>query len=184
MSSWLLFLPILLFAPRRQPLAASYCSIVFVDSTGKPTLDHAYPKPSAVVAQARVIIVASPYRSETRPPADSAMGGPETILTFRVREVLKGSLRDTTLELPGRFVDHDDVNPGFVPDRAAHARPIGACWSFDYVRGASYLLMLYPGPDSALTTHWAWGSPVDEELRGSDDPWLSWVREQIRTGTP
>lgn len=98
---------------------------------------------------------------------------------FTVDELLRGpdSLQRITLE--GRFVDRDDFNPRPVPYRLVRrAGQRGDCYAREYRKGASYLLLL-KADATGLGTGWGPLAPVNEQLRGPDDPWLQWVREEM-----
>src|SRR5687768_990461 len=96
-------------------------------------------------------------------------------VTFRIVESLRGSLPAESLVLPGVLVPRDDFNPGAVPYRIVRmAGQRGDCFPREYRPGAEYLLLLRQSP-AGPTPHWAALAPLNEQLRGADDPWLAWV---------
>jgi hypothetical protein len=100
---------------------------------------------------------------------------------FKTIEVVKGNEVPSTIDLPGDLVDRDDFNDGNVPYK--FVRPNGRhgnCFATSYRLGAEFLLMLKLRADSSYTVHWAALGPVNEQLRSADDPWLLWVRDQVR----
>jgi len=102
-------------------------------------------------------------------------------VTFRALEWLKGRpTNGDTLSLPGVSVLLDDFNRRPVPYqlvRSAGTR--GSCFANEYRVGGEYLLLLQDAPRSNALYPWPLG-PVNEQLRGDDDPWLTWVRERLR----
>jgi hypothetical protein len=65
---------------------------------------------------------------------------------------------------------------------------VRGCFALEYRRGAEYLLFLRRGDHSSyaqseqLTPYWAPLGPTNEQLfGGGSDPWLLWVRGQLRT---
>ena len=100
-------------------------------------------------------------------------------VTFRMVETLRGSLRTDSLVLPGVLVPRDDFNTGAVPYRIIRrAGQRGDCVAREYRRGAEYLFLLRQSP-AGPTPHWAPLAPLNEQLRGVDDPWLAWVRTEL-----
>lgn len=143
------------------------------------------PAPEQIVAESRAILVAEAVdtsRVVVRPRAESFL--PNAYLTFKVLEVLKGSLKDSVVELPGKLVEHDEYNSRPVPYRWARTSALqGSCVTSEYRRGARYLLMLSEFGDGELMP-WSPLMPVNEQLTGSSDPWLAWVRREIARVSP
>jgi hypothetical protein len=110
-------------------------------------------------------------------------GEPDARVRFKVLEVLKGSDGLEEIVLPGYIVDRDDFNEGKVP--YTFVRPGGrggSCCANAYRQDAEFLLMLEPR-DGRYTVNWYALGPVNEQLRpGGSDPWLVWVREQVKKG--
>lgn len=55
----------------------------------------------------------------------------------------------------------------------------GSCIANTYKRGAEFLLMLAK-TDRGFTVNWYALGPVNEQLRSSEDPWLRWVRNEVK----
>ena len=102
--------------------------------------------------------------------ADSADGG--RVVTFEPLEWMRGGASAGPLRVGGTLVEHDDYNPQPVP--YTMVRPAGQrgdCFAQEYRRGAEYLLLLRGG-----TPYWMPLAPLNEQVRGADDPWAAWVR--------
>ncbi len=98
---------------------------------------------------------------------------------FEIREILRGPFDGARLMMPGMLVDRDDFNPGPVPYRMVRRTgQRGDCIAREYRRGAEYLLLLRR-IGASLTPYWAALAPVNEQIRGGDDPWLLWVRSAL-----
>lgn len=98
-------------------------------------------------------------------------------VTFEPLEWIRRATDDTArFELYGTAVERDDFNPMTVP--YGMVRPAGQrgdCFATEYRLGAQYLLLFTDRP-RPRTIQW-WGlAPLNEQLRGDDDPWLAWVR--------
>lgn len=105
--------------------------------------------------------------------------GSTSVISFAVQERLRGGVLSDTLLLPGVLVERDDFNPGPVP--YTMVRPSGqrgSCFTLEYRAGAEYLLVL-TNSSRGLTPHWKPLAPLNEQIRGSEDPWLHWVRQQV-----
>ena len=106
---------------------------------------------------------------------DSSGGLP--IVTFTAVEWIRGGLEVGTLRAAGIFVNRDDFNSRPVPYTMVRgAGQHGSCYAEEYRRGAEYLLMLRPTSNSLLTPYWVPLAPLNEQVRGVDDPWVTWVR--------
>jgi hypothetical protein len=84
------------------------------------------------------------------------------------------------VDLRGSVVSHDDFNRLPVPYgmvRSAGQR--GDCDAREYRLDAEYLLILRTAYDG-LNPHWKPLAPFNEQVRGADDPWVVWVRQQVR----
>ena len=100
-------------------------------------------------------------------------------VTFEPLEWLRGAPNDAQLVLPGVLVDKDDYNPASVPyNRVRPSGLRGSCIAEQYRLGAQYLLLLRDGTRWSPVFWWPLG-PVNEQLRGDDDPWLAWVRGRV-----
>jgi len=107
-------------------------------------------------------------------------GVPESLIEFRVEEVLKGGEVPPTLVINGYLSDQDDFNDRPVPYgfvRRSGRR--GSCYANDYKEGAEFLLFLKKN-EAALTPYWAALTPTNEQLHAADDAWLAWVRGHLK----
>jgi len=112
-------------------------------------------------------------------------------IRFSVEEVVKGQYEKPTFILPGFLTDRDDWNPQNPPYRSARPGADASCFVHGYRKGGQFLLMLkkWDGslseviagrPLDGYTISWYALGPVNEQLRASDDPWVQWVREQVK----
>jgi hypothetical protein len=100
-------------------------------------------------------------------------------VVLRVVETFRGTLQVASLTMPGVLVARDDFNEGAVPYRIVRrAGQRGDCYAREYRRGGEYLILLRR-IGSTFTPHWAALAPLNEQIRGADDPWLAWVRSQL-----
>lgn len=112
------------------------------------------------------------------PPASPADHG---VLRFDVLEVVKGDRELTTVVLPGHLIDRDDFNDQSPPHQVRPSGRSGSCYTDEYRVGGEYLLVLKKSTDGTLwTTRWYPLGPVNEQLTGPDDPWLEWVRANLK----
>ena len=98
-------------------------------------------------------------------------------VTFQPLEWLRGPTA-RTVSLPGTAVERDDLNAGpvlYQIVRSAGQR--GDCFAQEYRLGAQYLLLLRDQAGRNPIQWWPL-APVNEQLRGDDDPWLAWVRRR------
>ena len=135
---------------------------------------------ATLIVRAVAIGIDSAGASPATPPQVRVYEFP---IRFRVVETLRGPVLDDRLVLPGILVDRDDFNPNPVPYTIV--RPSGQrgdCAEKDYRAGAEYLFILRPSRvDGSLTPYWRSLAPFNEQVRGADDPWVEWVRAQVRS---
>lgn len=165
------------------------CSV----STLREQPDHLYPvshieqmvREAEVVARAVAVDTLpglpldsmAPYEAATGDPSEIVVGFPE--IRFRTNEILRGPFPTTEFTFHGIVAEADDFNTLPVPYRMV--RPSGQrgnCYARDYRLGSEYLFLL-KRRDGALTPHWIALGPTNEQIRGDDDPWVKWVREQL-----
>lgn len=105
------------------------------------------------------------------------------LIRFEPTEVLRGTLPESDFNLEGRVVYRDEFNSGSVPYGHVRASGSGPCFAYEYRLGAEYLFLLnrVEGRDD-LTPYWVALGPTNEQIRGADDPWVRWVREQLAEG--
>lgn len=103
-------------------------------------------------------------------------------VTFESIEWLRGVKENPiTFKLDGYAVEFDDVNDATVPYQMVRlAGQRGDCFAREYRLGAEYLLLLQDRPRANMIQWWPL-APVNEQLRGEDDPWLAWVRDRAAT---
>ena len=108
----------------------------------------------------------------------------EPAVVFRPLETLRGTVPQARLIFPGTVVDRDDFNPGSVPYTLVRlAGQRGECEAKEYRLGAEYLFILRPSRRGSLTPHWRPQAPFNEQVRGTNDPWVEWVRTRVRRGS-
>ena len=99
-------------------------------------------------------------------------------VSFQPAEWIRGAAGPAAVTLPGFAVDRDDLNGSPVPYQMVRsAGQRGDCFAQEYRIGAQYLLLLRDGAGRNAIQWWPL-APVNEQLRGADDPWLSWVRQR------
>jgi hypothetical protein len=116
-------------------------------------------------------------------------GVPDTRIRFRVESVEKGIYTAAELVLPGYLSGQDDWNdqPSPYPMVRKNGR-IGSCFANTYRQGGRFLLVLKRtsavapifGSNTEYTVNWHALGPVNEQLRSPQDPWLLWVRDQLK----
>ena len=103
------------------------------------------------------------------------------IISFTVREWIRGEPDKKPLRADGYFMDVDDFNPRPTPyPMVRRAGQHGDCYAKEYRRGAEYLLIMRK-TRRGLTPYWMPLAPSNEQIRGDNDPWLLWVRDRVRT---
>jgi hypothetical protein len=113
-----------------------------------------------------------------------------TEVHFTLLEVLRG-VQPTQLAFAGYLVPNNDFNRGVIPYRIGRpSAQRGGCLTYEYRAGAEYLLILKEAPHvlpligavepNTLTPYWAALAPLNEQVVGADDPWVRWVRSELR----
>lgn len=161
--------------------AASPCSVVVSSSV---PLDRT----KAMVAGADLILRATALGYAVPPGDIRTSGVPESRVRFSVEEVVKGSYASRELVLPGYLSERDEWNPGRSPYIAPRHSADASCFSNAYRQGAQFLLLLQPSgkvPDAfsantEYSVNWHPLGPVNEQLQSAGDPWVQWVREQVK----
>lgn len=163
----------------RKTLAFALFLTSFILAAARPITACIGPpplEPSALITRAEVIVRATAlYREELEPSFSSSMP-----IRFKVEEVLKGEALPATLAIGGALMEVDDFNDHPAPYKIV--RPggrRGGCIAATYKKGAEYLLFLKKEMGQ-LTPYWASLSPTNEQLRGPQDAWLTWVRAYLQ----
>jgi hypothetical protein len=146
--------------------------------------DRGYPlaRVEEFVDSAELVVRAVVVGAEEIPDPPAGGFGPMKRIVFSVAEHLRGDGPDT-LRIPGWIVETDDFNPLPVPYRMVRpAGQRGSCDAREYRLGAEYLLLLRSSPVGP-SPHWRPLAPLNEQIRGTDDPWLVWVRDRVGRGS-
>ena len=133
--------------------------------------------PGSLVTDADVIVRAQ-VLGLTEAPTSPLVLLPNSWIRLGVMEVLKGEVQ-FTLTVSGTLTDHPDMNDRAVPYWMV--RPSGrggGCFARTYQRDGEYLFFLKK-VDGKLTPYWAALSATNEQITGADDPWVTWVRQQL-----
>ena len=144
------------------------------------------PSAAELVNEADAIVLMRVEGVANQKGRPGSLGGSDTQVTFRVVEMFKGTIPGETIEFNGSLTEQDDHNDRPVPyDFVRPGGRHGNCFALDYRRGAEYLLLLkrsshpaYAQPDS-LTPYWAALAPTNEQVFGSADPWVAWIRKTV-----
>ncbi|MEW6125591.1 MAG: hypothetical protein AB1757_00895 [Acidobacteriota bacterium] len=134
---------------------------------------------------AEVIVRATAVKYAKVPdnPNMRTTGEPDSIIQFKVEEILRGKNLASTILLNGYLSDSDDYNEQPVP--YTFVRPNGrdgSCFANTYKQGGQFLLFLKK-VDSEYTPNISALGPTNEQLRDENDPWLKWVKEHLKTET-
>jgi hypothetical protein len=106
-----------------------------------------------------------------------------------VESVVKGTYTAPDLVLPGYLNDQDDWNDQAVPYAQVRRNGQGgSCFANTYRQGAQFLLVMRRtgsvssaySSNTEYTVNWYALGPVNEQLRSPEDPWLQWVRDQVK----
>jgi hypothetical protein len=141
------------------------------------------PSPQAVVSSADVIVRATALRYVKAPEGSLRyLNEPDdTEIKFRVEEILKGEKVSPFIVLNGYLTIRDDFNDHAVPyDFVRPGGRGGSCSAYEYKQGAEFLLFLKKF-DGKLSARWYALAPTNEQLKSADDPWITWVKMQLKT---
>ncbi len=136
--------------------------------------------PEDMVVSADLIVRATAVDYGQIPTAlGRTSGTPDSIIRFRIEEVVKGRHAPPDLELRGYLGSSDDFNELPVPYHfVRRGGRGGTCFANTYRQGGRYLLVLKMVA-GAYTVDWYALGPTNEQLHSIDDPWLKWVRSQV-----
>ncbi len=124
------------------------------------------------------------YSQAPQNPGIHTTGVPDSKVSFRIEEVLKGESLKGTIELNGYLTDKDDFNDQPVPyNFVRRSGRAGSCFANTYKKGAQFLLFVkssnnvnWPGVTTDLTVDIDALAPVNEQLHSPDDPWVYYVK--------
>jgi hypothetical protein len=141
------------------------------------------PSPTTMVSRAEIIVRATAVEYVKAPVGDlRQLNEPgDAEIEFSVREILKGEAVPSTIVLNGYLAARDDFNDRPVP--YYFVRPGGrggSCSAYEYKQGAEFLLFLKK-INGRLTIRWYALAPTNEQVHSADDPWVVWVKEQLKS---
>ncbi len=124
------------------------------------------------------------YDKKPSDPNLITSGVPDSKVTLKVEELLKGDGLGGKIVLNGYLGEQDDFNDHAVP--YTFVRPggrHGSCFANTYKQGAQYLLLL-KNSDSVKWVHATTRftvnidplAPVNEQLHSPDDPWVYYIK--------
>jgi hypothetical protein len=148
------------------------CDVI---SMGRPQTAEDYVHSADVIVR----VIAKSYVSTPAGPSYTPQGEPTPRVAFAVVEVLKGGGVGAELTLPAFLSDRDDFNSGSVPYAIARPASHGPCYADWYRAEGEFLLLLRKAP-TGFSVRWSALAPLNEQLRGEADPWLTWVRNQLK----
>ena len=120
------------------------------------------------------------YAKAPGDPNIRTTGEPDSVIQFKIEEVLRGKNLPDYILLNGYLSDTDDYNETPVP--YTFVRPngrSGSCFANTYKQGAQFLLFLKK-VDSKYTPNISALGPTNEQLRSENDPWQQWVKDYLR----
>ena len=143
---------------------------------GPISLDDILLKADAVVRASAVEYVKAPVGDIRELNVPNGVS-----IRFKVNEVVKGQELSQELVINGYLTDFDDFNDRPVPyDFVRPGGRHGNCTAYEYKRGAEFLLFLKKS-EGKLSPYWDALSPTNEQLRSNTDPWISWVKDRLKT---
>ena len=164
---------------RFSAVVAGFCLAlsILVPTVTRSCTVAGIPTPYQLVRQADVILYAIADRYVVEPPTDiRTTGRAPSIVEFQVVEVIKGHFPAASINLNGYLTDRDDYNDGQVPLTFVRSDGrSGSCFANSYRQGGYFLLIL-KDRGGKLDANWAALAPINEQITGSEDPWLAWVR--------
>ncbi|HEX7706457.1 MAG TPA: hypothetical protein VF701_08375 [Thermoanaerobaculia bacterium] len=155
--------------------------IVLLPSNAYPCSRTTPVDPAEMVRFADLIVVARAVDYD-RAPSDhriTTTGVPDSVVRFEIDEWVKGK-GPTSLSLHGYLSAADDFNEITVPYTFVRkGGRSGSCFANSYREGGRFLLVLklHKG---AYNVDWYALGPTNEQLHDGEDPWLVWVRTQVR----
>jgi hypothetical protein len=159
--------------------------ITSIAATGYPCSVTRIPSAAELVTEAEAIVLMRAEGLATQKGRPGSFAGSDTQVRFQVVEILKGTIAAGIIEFNGTLTEQDDRNDRPVPyDFIRPGGRHGNCVALEYRRGADYLLLLKRSSNQAalpdtLTPYWAALAPTNEQVFGSADPWVAWVRKTL-----
>lgn len=156
----------------------------FLSATASYSCEIPRPVSSTEMVRESDAIVLATAESYAVPPKDSRSWNgfiPDSRIRFKIVETIRGKLSADHLVLPGILVQADDFNDRSSPyDLVRPEGRHGNCFAVSYRAGGQFLLMLKKKRDGELTVYWYALGPINEQLHSLNDPWLLWVRKQVK----
>ena len=128
------------------------------------------------------LIVRATAVKYVKPPASSARtnGAADSIIEFKVEEVMRGKDVAKTLTLPGYLSDKNDYNEMPVPYTFVRRNGrSGSCFANTYRQGGQFLLFLRKMDDGNYTSNISPLGPTNEQVRSDGDPWIAWTFAEL-----
>ncbi len=141
------------------------------------------PSTTAMVENAEVIVrvQAGEYVEEPKGDIRDLNEPSNATINFKVKETLKGDTVPSEIILNGYLSDRDDFNDRKVPyDFVRPGGRGGSCSAYEYKKGAEFLLFLKKTGEKYIV-RWYALAPTNEQLRSSDDEWITWVRSYLKS---
>jgi hypothetical protein len=107
---------------------------------------------------------------------EESTASPVGFVTFEVLDILKGSLDAPLFQVAGTIDQYEGPNTEKVPYPYVRKGGLhGLCFARDYALGVEFLMFLRKGH-----AYWSPLSATNEEVTGDMDPWVRWVKEELR----
>lgn len=142
------------------------------------SMEYLRPSNYDLVKETDVIVLAAARSSRQKQSED---GYPLTFVTFDILETIKGAYDQPFIEIEG----HTEYRGRTPEDDFSEPRAgafSGACNAYDYRLGGRFLLFLTRIDNEWITLEPAF-SRINEEVDGSQSPWVTTVRHYVRIAT-
>lgn len=132
-----------------------------------------------LVSNAEIVVRATAVKY-VREPQNNIRTYP-TEIEFKIEQALKGENVPSSLIFKGILTDKDDFNDRPAPyNFVRRGGRSGSCYADNYKRGAEFLLFLEEKDGKYWLQHYPL-APINEQLRGKDDEWLTWIKNKLQT---